>query len=97
LSLSTRSHFTVAIVTVNRPVIAWFKGYFGVFATLSTYHREHLARGSIAVATTSIALSLPCLAAFGTTFGLVSITLGLEILLILSAVGELSPTIGTLE
>jgi len=48
LALPASSYFTEAIATVNWPVTAWFKGYFGILATLGAYCGEHLASGSIA-------------------------------------------------
>jgi hypothetical protein len=48
LALPASSYFTIAVPTVNWPVTAWFKGYFGILATLSAYCRKHLASGSIA-------------------------------------------------
>jgi len=47
-ALTASSYFTEAIATVNWPVTAWFKGYFGILATLGAYCRKHLAPGSIA-------------------------------------------------
>ena len=100
-SLSGRSVFSVAITTVNRLITAWFKRYFGIFATIGTCHRKHLASGPVAAGTAVIAatapLRLPCLAARGTAFWLINIAFGLEKLLFLSAESEGSPTIGTLE
>ena len=93
--LSAQSNFAVAITTVNRPITARFKGYFCVLAALCAYRRIHLASGPIA--TVSITLCLPCLAALRTALGLINVALGLEKLLLLSAEGEGSPTIGTLE
>jgi len=48
LALLASSYFTEAIATVNWPVTTWFKGYFGILATLSAYCREHLAGGPVA-------------------------------------------------
>ena len=97
--LSTDSDFTVAIAAVHRSVAARFEGYFGVFATLGTYRREHLALGpvAIAVATVSVLLCFPCLAALGATFGLVSVAFGVKKLLLSGVKGEGSSAIGTLE
>jgi len=97
--LSIQSDFTVAVATVHWFVSAWLERYLGFLTTLSTNRGKHLALGFIAIATVtvSIALCFPRLAAFGTTFGLIRITLGLVKLLILSAVSESDATIGTLE
>ena len=48
LALLASSYFTEAIATVNRLVTTWFKGYFGILATLSAYCRKHLAGGPVA-------------------------------------------------
>jgi len=96
-ALSTQSDFIVAIATIDRPAIGRLKRHFGVFAALGAYSRKHLARETVAVTTTSIPLCLPCLAAWGTALGLISIALGLEELLFLSGKAEVSPTIGTLD
>jgi hypothetical protein len=48
LALPASSYFTIAVATVNWPVTTWFKGYFGILATLGAYCRKHLAPGSIA-------------------------------------------------
>ena len=96
-NLSSQSDFTVTITAIHWSAFAWFERYFSFLATIGAYRREHLARGSVTVATVSVALWLPCLTAFGTAFGLISITLGLEKLLILNAESELLPTIGTFE
>jgi len=95
--LSTRSCFTEAITAIYRSVFAWLEGYFSFLATIGAYCREHLAWGSIAVAIASVPLCFPCLTAFGTAFGLISITLGLEKLLLLNAEGEFTSTIGAFE
>jgi len=63
LALSTYSDFAVAIATVNRLITARFKGYFGSLAALGAYCGKHLASGSVALATISVTLCLPCLAA----------------------------------
>ena len=96
-ALSTHSDFTVAIATIDRLAIERLKRHFGVFAALGAYGRKHLAWETVAVTTTSIPLCLPCLAAWGTALGLIGIALGLKELLFLSAEGEVSPTIGTLD
>ena len=84
-ALSTQSDFTVAIATIDRPAIDRLKRHFGVFAALGAYGRKHLAWEPVVVTTTSIPLWL------------ISIALGLKELLFLSAEGEVSPTIGTLD
>jgi len=96
-ALSTQSDFAVAISTIDRPAIDRLKRHFGVFAALGAYGREHLAWGSVAVATTSVPLCLPCLSAWGTALGFIGIALGLKELLVLSGEAEVSPTIGTLD
>jgi hypothetical protein len=96
-SLLTRSYFTEAVAAIYRSVFAWLERYFSFLATIGAYCREHLAWGSIVGATVSVPLCFPCLTAFGTAFGLISITLGLEKLLILNAEGEFTSTIGTFE
>ena len=95
--LSTGANFTVAIATVHRSIAARLKGYFSVFATLSACCRKHSAWRPVAIAAISGAFRFPCLATFGTALGLISVTLGLEELLLVSAEGEGSATIGTLE
>ena len=96
-ALSARSGFTVAIATIHRSTTAGFKGYFGVFAALSTYCGKHLALGPVAIAATSGTLCFPCLAARGTALRLIGVAFRFEKLLLFSAEGEGSPTIGTLE
>ena len=93
--LSAQSDFAVAIATVNRSITAGFEGDLGVFTALGTCCRKHLALESIVA--TSMTLWFPCLAARGTALRLINIASGLEELLFLSAEGEGSPTIGTLE
>jgi len=95
LALSAHSDFAVAITAVYRSVTARFKGYFGILATLGACHGEHLTPSSVAAV--AVTLCLPCLAAFGTALGLISIASGLEKLLVLNAESESSPTIGALE
>jgi hypothetical protein len=56
-----------------------------------------LAWESVAAATTSIPLCLPCLSARGAALGLISIALGLKELLFLSGEAEVGPAIGTLD
>jgi hypothetical protein len=103
-NLSTRSYFAVTITAIHWSAFAWFERYFSFLATIGAYRREHLARGSVTVATISIAVAtvsvlscFPSLTAFGTAFGLISITLGLEKLLILNAESESIAAIGTFE
>ena len=99
LTLSTHFDLTVAIATVHRSTATRFEGYFGVFTALGTYRREHLALGpiAVAVATISILLCFPCLAALGATLGLVGVAFGVKKLLFSGVEGEDSPAIGTLE
>ena len=54
LALSALSGLTVALATIHRSTFAGLEWYFGVFATLGAYCREHLASGP--VATTSVTL-----------------------------------------
>jgi hypothetical protein len=95
LALPAGSYFTEAIATVNRPVTTWFKGYFGILTTLSTYRRKHLAGGT--VATVPVTLRLPGLATRHTAFGVVGVAAGCEELLFVSAEGEGSSAVGTLD
>ena len=95
-ALSTQSDFTVAISTIDRPAIGRLKRHFGVLAALGAYGRKHLAWEPVAV-TTIIPLCFPCLSAWGTALGLISIAFGLKELLVLSGEAEVSPAIGTLE
>ena len=88
--LSAWSDFSVTIAAVNRLVTARLKGDFGGFPALGAGGGEHLAHGS----TAAITLGLPCLSAFGTALGLVSVALGLEKFLIFSAEREGRTTIG---
>ncbi len=96
-ALSTQSDFTVAIATIDRPAITRLKRYFGVFAAVGAYCRKHLASEPVAVATIFVSLCLPCLTAWGTALGLISIAPRFKKLLFPGAEGEGSPTIGTLE
>jgi len=96
-ALSAQSDFTVALATIDRPAVGRLKRYFGVFAALGAYGSKHLAREPVAVTTISIPLCLPCLSAWGTALGLISIALGLKELLFPSGEAEVSPTIGTLD
>jgi hypothetical protein len=96
-ALSTQSDFTVAIATIDRPAIDRLKRHFGVFAALGAYDRKHLAWGPVVVTTTSIPLCLPCLTAWWTALGLISIALRLKELLFLSIKSEGNSTIGALK
>jgi hypothetical protein len=98
-ALSTQSDFIVAIATIDWPAIGRLKRHLGVFAALGAYGRKHLAWEPVAVTTISISipLCLPCLSAWGTALGLISIALGLKELLFPSGEAEVSPTIGTLD
>jgi hypothetical protein len=96
-ALSSQSDFTVTIATIDWPAIARLKRHFGVFAALGAYGRKHFAWEPVAITTTSVSLCLPCLAACGTTLGIISVALGGKKLLFLSAESEGSPTIGTLD
>jgi hypothetical protein len=95
LGLSVASYFAETIAAVNWLVPTRLEGYFGIFATLGAYRREHLSRGTVAAVT--VALSFPGLATRHAALGLVGIALGLEELLLFSAEGEGDTTIGTLE
>jgi len=96
-ALSAWSDFTVAIATVHRFVTAGFKGYLSILTALGAFYREHLPLGSVARATVSITLCFSCLATGGAALGLIGIASGLERLLLPSAEGKGSPTIGTLD
>ena len=93
--LSTRSDFSIAIAAIDRPAAGRLKRHLGVVPALGACGGKHLAWGPVAVTTTSVPLRLPCLAAWGTALGLISIALGLIELLFLSGEAEVSPTIGT--
>ena len=96
-ALSTQSDFAVAIATIDWPAIGRLKRHLGLFAAIGAYGRKHLAWKPVAVTTISIPLCLPCLSAWRTALGLISIALGLKELLFLSGEAEVSPTIGTLD
>jgi len=96
-ALSTQSDLIVAIATIYRSTFAGLERHFGVFATLSAYCGEHLPPRPVAVATISVTLCLPCLAAWETALRLVSVALGREEFLFLSAESEGSPTVGALD
>ena len=95
--LSGRSGLTVAVAAVYRSAFAGLERDFGIFTTLGAYCGEHLPRGPVSVATITITLGFPGLAACGTALGLVSKAFGLEEFLFLSGKGEGSATVGTLE
>ena len=95
LALSASSDFTIAVATVNWPVTTWFKGYFGILTTLSAYCRKHLA--SVSVATVPVTLRLPGLATRWTALGIVGIASRRKEFLLVSAEGEGSSAIGTLD
>ena len=97
LALPARSDPVVAIATVHWFVAAGFKGYLSILAALGTCCREHLPLGSVARATAAITLCFSCLAAGGAALGLISIALRMEELLVFSAEGERSTTIGALD
>jgi hypothetical protein len=96
-ALSTRSDFTVAIAAIDRPATSRLKRHLGVVPALGACGSKRLTWEPVAVATTSVPLCLPCLSAWGTSLGLISIALGLIELLFLSSEAEVSPTIGTLD
>ena len=95
LSLSTRSNFSVAIAAINRSVTARLERDLGACTALGASRGEHLARGSITAI--CVAISLPCLTAFGTTLGLVGEAFILEKFLFLGTESKCRATIGTLE
>jgi len=45
LILARWSYLVIAIAAIYRSAFTWFKWYFGLFATLGTGYREHLAMG----------------------------------------------------
>jgi hypothetical protein len=94
-NLSGRSDLAVTIAAINRFVTTRLEGNFGSFAALGTSGGEHLAFATKATTAASEPLGLPCLTALGTPFGLISITLSLEELLVLGAERERRATIGT--
>ena len=94
-ALPASSYFTEAIATVNRLVTTWFKGYFGILATLSAYHRKHLASGSIVAV--PMTLRLPGPATRHTALRVVGIASGCKEFLLVSAEGEGSSAVGTLD
>jgi len=102
-ALSAQSDFSVAIAAIDRLAIGRLKRHLGLFAAVGACGRKHLAREPVAVApipipiSISITLRLPCLPAWGTALGLISIAPGLIELLFSSGEAEVSPTIGTLD
>ena len=97
VALSAGSDLGVALTTVHWPVFTRLKRYFSFLATLSAYGWEHLAPGSVAIATITVTLRLPCFAACGTAFGFVGVASGLEELLFPGSKDERSPTVETHE
>ena len=97
LALSAQSDLIVAIATIYRSTFAGLERYFSGLATLGADCGKHLASGTVAVTIVSGTFCLPCLAAWLTALGLVSVAFGLEELLFLNSEGEGNPTIGTLE
>jgi len=95
LALFVQVNFIVAIAAIHRSISAGHERYFGFLATLGTYYREHLS--PVTVATTSVTLCFPGLAACWTALRLVSIAFRGEELLFPSAESEGSSAIGTLE
>jgi len=99
--LSEWPDFVVALPAIYRSALSGLKRHFGVFATLGTDCREHLALRLLSVATvsvTSVALAFfSSLSTGGTAFGLVSITLGLEEILLRCTEDELSSAIAALQ
>jgi hypothetical protein len=81
------------LAAIDRSAFTGLKGYFGLFATFGANRGVHLA-GSPAGAR---ALGFPVLSAGWAAFGFVSVTLGLEELLLGGSEGERGPTIGTLK
>ena len=96
-ALSGRATFNVAVAAVYWSAFTGFERDFGILATLGAYRGEHLPWGPVAITAISVAIGLPGLAACWTALGLVSKAFGLEEFLFLSAEGEASPTVGTLE
>ena len=91
----THSSLIVALAAIYWSISAGLKWDFGVFTALGADYGEHSSLGP--VATISVTLCLPCLAACRTALGLIGIASSLEELLFLGAEGEGSPTIGTLK
>jgi hypothetical protein len=99
--LSAYSDFIVAIAAIYWPAAAGLEWYLSIFTTLSTRCREQLPLWPVPVTTAAVSVSItfcfPCLAARGTTLGLVGEALGREEFLLFSSEGKVCPTIGTLE
>jgi hypothetical protein len=72
--LSAHFYFTEAITAIHWSVFTWLERDFGIFTTLSTYRRIHLA-GCVSLATISVTCLLSCLATLGAAFGFVGIAL----------------------
>jgi len=79
-ALSTDSDFTVAITAIHWSALTGLERYFSFLPTLRAYCGEHLASRPVAiaiipitVATVSVLLCFPCLAARGAAFRLVGI------------------------
>jgi len=92
------SGFGVTVPAIDRFIATRLKRNFGLFATLGTGSRIHLARASIitsAITTTSLRLSgLP---ASGTTLGLIGKAFGCVKLLLFNCERKGLTAIGTLE
>jgi hypothetical protein len=95
-ALLVHSDFIVALATIYRSALTGLERYFGFLTALGAGYREHLASGIVAGAA-SVTLGFPGFTAGGAAFGLVSIALGLEELLLFSTEGEVGSTIGTVE
>ena len=95
--LCAQSDFSVAIAAIDRSAVGRLKRHFGVFAAVGACGRKHLAREPIAVTTVPIPLCLPCLSAWSTALGFISIAPGLIELLFPSGEAEVGPTVGTLD
>jgi len=54
-ALSAQFDFTVALTTIYWSTFARLEGYFGIFATLGAYSREHLSLRPVAIAVTPVA------------------------------------------
>jgi hypothetical protein len=91
------SGFGVAVPAVDGFIAARLEGDFGLFTTLGTGSRIHLARASIAVAATISAKFLRPSGgtASRATLGLIGIALGSKKLLLFSRKGERFSAIGT--
>jgi hypothetical protein len=99
---STRFDFAVAIAAIDWSALTGLEWYCRFLAAFSAYCREHLSGCSVTVAAISIAtgsvlLCFPRLAAWWTALWFVSIAPWLELFLFFSAKGEWCPAIETLE